>query len=206
MRDYFQRLAPQWDSLHPPEAQAEAIALGLGYLQGGWQGKTLVDIGCGTGVLLPQLLKGLGAGRLWAIDFAEQMIAVAQSKCVDARLRFVCADALSWQPEGRIDGVLCYNGFPHFPREKALETFASWLEPGGFFLCWHGASRPHINNIHRQADPTVSLHTVAKAHHICTLAQHFGFCTLASIDNTQHWLVLLQKENTAQTPPQHLSP
>ncbi|MCL2626691.1 MAG: class I SAM-dependent methyltransferase [Cystobacterineae bacterium] len=200
MKDYFEQLAPQWDRLHPPGEHAEAVGWGLGELEkhgGSWEGKTLIDVGCGTGVLLPHLLKGLGEGRLWAVDHAEGMLKQAKARHVDARIHFICEDALSWRfAEGSADGVLCYNSFPHFPQERALRVFASWLRPGGFFLCWHGAGRRHINRIHREAGPAVAADKLTSAQSLVALAVQAGFVTLSAIDDRLRWLVLLQKRGS----------
>jgi SAM-dependent methyltransferase len=197
MKEYFEELALQWDLLHPPEEQGEAIGLGLGYLKqrwGPWEGKALVDMGCGTGVLLPHLLAGLGGGRLWAVDHAEGMVAVAKAKHADARLHFICEDALRWGlPQGDMDGVLCYNAFPHFPREEALQKVASWLRPGGFFLIWHGHGRKHINRIHREAGAAVAKDRLAPAKEVAALAAQHGFFEVAMLDDGQRWLLLLKK-------------
>ncbi|MCL2179425.1 MAG: class I SAM-dependent methyltransferase [Cystobacterineae bacterium] len=197
MKDYFEQLASQWDILHPAVEQARPIGWGLGEMEkhfGPWGGKTLVDVGCGTGIMVPHILGPLGEGKLWAVDYAEGMLAVARAKHMDARVAFICEDALSWGfPEGSADGVLCYNSFPHFPKERALEAFARWLKPGGFFLCWHGASRKHINRIHQAAGPAVANDKLSPAQSLATLAAQFGFSTVVAMEDTLRWLVLLRR-------------
>jgi len=197
MKAFFEMRAATWDALHPPAQQAQAIAWGLGCAQqhfGPLKGKTLVDLGCGTGVLLPHLLAALGEGLLWAVDCAQAMVEAAKAKHVDARLRFVCADALRWAaPQGEADGVLCYNSFPHFPREETLRAVASWLRPGGFFLIWHNFGREKINSIHREAGGAVAKHRLMPAQALAALAEPCGFEAHSQTDDGQHWLVLLGK-------------
>jgi len=203
MREFFEKRAETWDIQNPPAQHAKAIGWGLGYLREGWgplKGKTLVDLGCGTGVLLPHVLRELGEGKLWAVDFAQAMVEAAKAKYADMRLHFVCEDALLWPlPEGSLDGVLCYNSFPHFPKKKALSKVASWLKPEGFFLIWHGHGRKHINSIHREAGGAVARDSLIPAPTLVALARQAGFKEVAWVDEWQRWLVLLKKpQNPAE--------
>ena len=196
MKAFFEARAAQWDVLNPPAQHTQPVAWGLACAQqhfGPLGGKTLVDLGCGTGVLVPHLLPVLEEGQLWAVDFAEAMVAAASAKHADARLRFVCEDALRWTPPGEVDGVLCYNSFPHFPKEEALRKVASWLRPGGFFLLWHGFGRRHINSIHREAGGAVAKDRLLPAASLALLAKSCGFEEVEWVDDGQRWLLLLKR-------------
>jgi len=196
-KEFFEVRASTWDTLHPPAPQAQAIGWGLECVHQHWGallGKTLVDMGCGTGVLVPHLLEALGEGKLWAVDCAQAMVAQAKAKHADARLQLVCEDALCWAvPPGGVDGVLCYNSFPHFPQEETLKTVAFWLRSGGFFLIWHNFGRKHINSIHREAGGAVAKDRLMPSTALAALALRQGFEVLSQTDDGQRWLVLLKK-------------
>jgi len=198
MKAFFEERAATWDFLHPPAQQAQAILWGLECAQqhfGPLGGKTLVDMGCGTGVLVPHILQVLAEGKLWAVDCTQAMVEVAKAKHKDARLHFVCEDALGWAPPpGEVDGVLCYNSFPHFPQEEALKAVATWLRPGGFFLLWHSFGRQCINSIHREAGGPVAKHRLAPAQALAALAETCGFEARSQTDDGQRWLLLLKKK------------
>lgn len=97
-------------------------------------GATIVDVGCGTGVVLGPLLRRLdSAGRVLAIDFAAAMVDISRSRRPDPRVTWLCAEALDADvPAASIDVLLCFDTLPHFANlERALATFAYWLAPGG---------------------------------------------------------------------------
>jgi len=93
-REYFDRRAPTWD--RNPGVSPEHIAYLNGVIQQlrPRQGDTVLDIGCGTGVLLPLLIPKVGrAGRIIAIDLSSKMLYLARQNVQGARVHFAHADA-----------------------------------------------------------------------------------------------------------------
>lgn len=75
-RGYFNARAATWDGHITDETRARlrAIVAGLGIAPG----STVLDVGTGTGVLLPFLAEAVGPeGRVVAVDFAPAMLARA---------------------------------------------------------------------------------------------------------------------------------
>ena len=57
-------------------------------------GMTVLDLGCGTGVTSQLALENLGAqGHLFALDFSEAMLAVAQAQLPAEKVTLIHADA-----------------------------------------------------------------------------------------------------------------
>ncbi|MEW8958172.1 MAG: ubiquinone biosynthesis protein UbiE, partial [Moorella sp. (in: firmicutes)] len=72
-REYFNSKADIWDNLCAPEEKAklETIIRGLNIAPG----STVLDVGCGTGILIPYLLAAVGpAGRIVALYLDEAML------------------------------------------------------------------------------------------------------------------------------------
>jgi 2-polyprenyl-3-methyl-5-hydroxy-6-metoxy-1,4-benzoquinol methylase len=69
-------------------------------------GGSLLDVGCGEGVL-QRRLRALGYARYLGIDSSEEAIARAQTER-DARTEFRCADAETYMPQDRFD-VIVFN-------------------------------------------------------------------------------------------------
>lgn len=156
-REYFNSKADIWDSLCAPEEKAklETIIRGLNIAPG----STVLDVGCGTGILIPYLLAAVGpAGRIVALDIAEAMLERAQSKGFPANVEFICADVVSIPyPDATFDEVICNSAFPHFPHKlKALKEMARVLKPGGRVIICHTAARETINNLHRSLGGVVA--------------------------------------------------
>lgn len=111
--------------------------------------KTAVDLGCGTGPLLPYLLGRFG--RVYALDFAEAMLGRARDRLGPDRAGTVTflrramheLDDLA----GRIDVAIAINSLimPDVRLiDQTLRSIRSSLRPGGMFL----GIVPSIDAIH----------------------------------------------------------
>lgn len=98
------------------------------------QGKKVVDVGCGGGILTEGLAK-VGADAL-GIDLSEELIDVADlhglESGVSASYRKVSAEALAEeQPEG-FDHVTCMEMLEHVPDPASIiRSCATLVKPGG---------------------------------------------------------------------------
>lgn len=175
-RAHFDALAPRWESFRPSAAAAGVVARGLD-LVGPLDGAAVVDVGCGTGVVLGPLLQRLGpTGRVLAIDFAQAMLDIARSRHPDPRASWLCADALeAGVPAGSVDVLLCFDTLPHFPDPtRAISTFARWLAPGGRLLVWHDIGRERLAVIHGQAGPPLDGDLLPPVEELSLLATSAG--------------------------------
>jgi len=175
-RAHFEALAPRWESFRPSHAAEEAVARGLDLVEP-LASAAVVDVGCGTGVVLGPLLHRLGpTGRVLAIDFAQAMVDIARARHADPRLRWLCADALAADVSaGSIDVLLCFDTAPHFPDlQQALATFARWLAPGGRLLIWHDIGRERLALVHGKAGPPLDCDLLPPVGELAQLAISAG--------------------------------
>ncbi len=114
-------------------------------------GDTILDAGCGTGVLVPFLLERIGVkGILYELDFAEEMIVVNRRLHKEGNIRFVVSD-LENAPlaDAACDVAICFSCLPHFQdKAQALTTLARILKPGGTLVISHFDSSEGINHHH----------------------------------------------------------
>ena len=114
-------------------------------------GETVLDLGCGSGVLVPYVLERIGPeGRLLEVDYAEQMIAVNRRLHADPRVSFSTASVDTLKPPAaHYDAVLCFACFPHFERKaETLAMIHHTLKPGGILAIVHFKSSQEMNEHH----------------------------------------------------------
>src|SRR5262245_50885092 len=115
------------------QAVLDAVAAGPGV--------SLLDIACGPG-----WLSAAAAQRgavVSALDFADNMVVLARSRCPEADVRNADAESLPFE-SGRFDAVVCSFGILHLPNpETAVAEAHRVLRPGGryAFTCWMPPAR-----------------------------------------------------------------
>jgi len=152
-------------------------------------GTTVLDIGTGTGVFVPYLVKKMGQeGQLVAFDIAEKMLQVARAKGIPGKITYVQAD-VNFIPlvDEHFDAVVCYSSFPHFENKaKALYEIKRVLKKGGRLFVCHTASRDNINAIHSQI-PGFASHILPNRGEMKRLLLESGFIEVEVYDTTQSY-------------------
>ena len=148
-REFFNSLAQSWDTTrsHNPDRLTALVAR-----TGIQPGETVLDVGCGTGVLLPDLLQAVGpSGLVVGVDVADNMVQIAAQKHEQfSNVALVRADIMEYGPKRTFDHVTCLNFFPHIQDRPAFlqMALARWLAPGGWLHVFHDLSRAQVNAIH----------------------------------------------------------
>ena len=137
MQDFFDQRAENWDNhVHNDHDRIAAILR----LTGLKKGQRVLDIGCGTGVLVPHILPYEPADYQ-AIDVSEKMIALARQKAADKPVLFHCGDILDFSAAG-FDWVIVFNAYPHLLEpEKLAAKLHQLLADGGRMVIAHDHSR-----------------------------------------------------------------
>ena len=82
-------------------------------------GSRVLDIACGTGVLIGDYLRR-NVESVTAVDISPEMIRIAREKFPQENVRFVCGDAETAPLGEGFDSIVIYNAFPHFPDPERL--------------------------------------------------------------------------------------
>jgi len=88
-----------------------------------WQGRCVLDLATGTGVLAQRLAKHVGpTGKLIGADINGEMLMLARQRCADASppVEFIESPAEPLNLPGEsVDVVVCQQGFQFFPDRPA---------------------------------------------------------------------------------------
>ena len=192
-RAYFNEKAATWDETVAEKdmTKLERIAERLDIEPA----SVVLDIGTGTGVFVPYLLNRIGKhGRLFALDFAEEMLKRARAKGFDGSIDYLCADVTNIPIGDEIfDAIVCYSSFPHF--QDKLGAFAEMnrvIKTGGKLFICHTSSRATINGIHREI-PIVQNDVIPNEDKMQTMLSAAGFTEIKIHDNSQSYLASAKK-------------
>lgn len=151
--DFFNGLAAGWDAeLIRSDEKINLILDNAGVAEG----CRVLDVACGTGVLIPDYLQR-NVASVTAIDIAPEMIRIAAGKCRAEKITFICGDVESADVGNDFDAIVVYNAFPHFPDpERLIRHLSGLLKKGGILTVAHGAGRETIDAHHRGSASKVS--------------------------------------------------
>ena len=149
---FFDCLAPQWDA---DMIRDDAIIATILDNAGVTEGKHILDVACGTGVLFGDYL-ARNVGSVTAIDISSEMVKIAREKFPEVTV--LCGDVETADFGKKFDAIVVYNAFPHFPDpENLIRTLSGLLNPGGTLTVAHGMSRAAIDQHHSGSASKVSM-------------------------------------------------
>ena len=120
------------------------------------RGVDVLDVACGTGVLIPDYLQR-GVASVTAVDISSEMIKIASEKFSQENVQLICGDVEALAFDRRFDCIVVYNAFPHFPHgERLIEKLTALLKSGGMLTIAHGMSKAEIDSRHQGAASKVS--------------------------------------------------
>lgn len=189
---FFDSVAHKWDNItyHDPNKidfiVRKAVKTGI---------RTVLDLGCGTGVLLPIIQHYLtGHGEITALDISQKMIDIAKDKNGTRNIKYVCKDYYDFIGGQPFDLIIAYSCFPHFT-DNELFFIKSYnlLKNYGTLVIAHSESRDIINLRHDEMKKKVKSTILKPANEITEQAEKYGFKGEEFIDNQEYYLVTMKK-------------
>ncbi|NLE28698.1 MAG: ubiquinone/menaquinone biosynthesis methyltransferase [Phycisphaerae bacterium] len=94
----------------------------------------ILDLACGTGDMMRELLDVFPQAHIQGVDFSEKMIEVGGKKLSDASFSFCCADAMALPMRAEyFDAVTCVFGLRNFQSlSQSFDEMFRVLKPGGY--------------------------------------------------------------------------
>jgi demethylmenaquinone methyltransferase/2-methoxy-6-polyprenyl-1,4-benzoquinol methylase len=188
--DFFNTCADNWDKIRNTNPQVLEKLMELAQLPAG---ANVLDVGSGTGVLLPYLHAAVGAqGKITAVDFSEKMLAKAQEKFAAlGNIEFCVGDVLELAlPASTYDAVICLNFFPHLHtrKEEFIGKMQGALKTGGCLIIMHDISRAKVNSIHRDSE-VVTEHRLPEATVVGEMLNSCGYQNIHAYENDVMYFV-----------------
>jgi len=195
-KDYFDNVADTWDD----RFQTPKLLSFLEKLVPQFDLKTgqhVLDVGTGTGVLIPHLTKAVGSsGSVTAIDFSEKMI--QKCKTTYSRVKHVTVkvgniEDAAFTPES-FDAAICFGVFPHLEnKEKALQNINRILKPAGKMVIAHALSSEELKAHHQNVSKHVAHATIPKKTEMIQLLKQTGFIEITLRDEPGCYLCVALK-------------
>lgn len=152
--DFFDDLAPQWDE---DMVRNDSVINEILDYADITQGKRVLDVACGTGVLFPYYMER-NVKKITGVDISKKMIEIAKTKFKDSDIELINSDIEEVSLINKYDCCMVYNAFPHFfDRKKLLECLAEKIIAGGRLTIAHGMSREKVNRHHSGSASKVSM-------------------------------------------------
>ena len=194
LQEYFDQLAPTWDK---ELTQERLKCLGNIVKELGIKpGYYMLDIGSGTGVLLPFLVAELGdEGKIIALDFSAEMLSQAKAKTFQPIVGFAQADVLAIPlADNSVDLAMCNSAFPHFDdKTGALKEIARVLRNNGRLVICHTMSRTMINQLHQSIGGAVANDLLPDEFQLKGLIKQAGLKITHFEDGPERYLVIAEK-------------
>lgn len=190
-KEFFNRYASEWDEITSHDPEKLKLIVKLLSLKAG---QNVLDVGSGTGVMIPFLSHYLkNTGKIVAVDFSEKMMEIARSKYSGKKygnVEFIVQDINDMNMNHQYDVILCYSCFPHFNDKVAtIKHLAKGLSLGGKLMIAHSESRKSINDIHKDTMEVNNdlLPTMSKIEHMLKIS---GLETIKKIDNNEMFIII----------------
>ena len=180
----FNRAAEDWDKEYDnPKLQSflERFVPSFGLSAG----NRVLDVGTGTGILIPFVHQAVGSkGHITAVDYAQNMVDICKAKHAhlpNVSVMVANAESLHF-PDASFDAITCFGVFPHLENKKAaLKQFHRVLKPKGRLVIAHALSSSEVKK-HHQNTPAIANDVLPTETEMKKLLRQAGFTGIQIID------------------------
>ena len=194
LREYFDQLAPTWDERFSENSLRclRDIVAELGVRPG----HCVLDIGTGTGVLLPFLIAEMHeTGRIIALDISAEMLAQAKRRAPYLTVNLTQANAMAIPlVDHSVDLAVCNSTLPHFEdKASALKEIARTLKKRGRLVICHTMSRAMVNRLHEELGGVVAGDRLPDEYGLREQVVDVGLTITHFEDRDERYLVIAEK-------------
>ncbi len=190
---FFDSIAKDWDNIiEVNELKINTLLSKLNIKDN----QSILDVGTGTGVLIPFLKKLNKTGFIKGVDISTQMLDIAKEKFKDNKnLSFEILDVENDKINEKFDKIILYSMFPHL-QNKTL-TIKSLVEnnlkENGQLMIAHSNSREFLNNMHKEKDETVKNDRLICVKKQKLLFEDVGLNVSEAFENDEIYYLIIDK-------------
>jgi ubiquinone/menaquinone biosynthesis C-methylase UbiE len=159
------------------------------------KGDTVLDLGCGTGHLLPVLDELVGSiGKICALDLSFQMLTHIPKSIYSSVFRIHgAAEALPLR-DLSLDAVIGMGIYPHFTSpEAALTEIKRVLKLSGRLVILHTIGRKELNALHQQVGGVIATDILPEGSEVAKILESTGFWVEEVADSKDYFRVLARR-------------
>jgi len=178
---FFDDIAHEWEIEHQKPQEKNRLRQLVKYFPLK-KGDNVLDLGCGTGRLVPWVRAAIGdKGVLVESDFSREMLKIGKANHSQRNICFIQSSAQSLAVKGRIfDVIICFALFPHISDKlNALCEFRRVLKPRKPLVIAHPMSREELNAFHSQVKGPVTQDFLPEDEEMIRLFAEAGFSGLS---------------------------
>lgn len=191
--EFFNKIAKEWDSII--EVNEEKINLLLSKLDIK-SNERILDVGTGTGVIIPFIKVLNKGGYIKGVDISTGMLNIAKEKYKNLEnIEFEIKDVEEEEIYEKYDKIILYSMFPHLENKtKTVKTLINKnLNKNGKLIIAHSNSREFLNNMHKEKDKSVSKARLIPVNNQRKIFEKNGLKVLEAFENDQIYYLVLVK-------------
>lgn len=192
--EFFNQIAKEWDSII--EVNEEKINTLLSKLNITDNSKVL-DIGTGTGVLIPFLKSSNSNGYIKGVDISSEMLNIARKKFGNIeKVSFELVDVEQDVINETYDSIVLYSMFPHLKdKTNTIKKLVEKnLKKNGQLIIAHSNSREFLNNMHKEKNKCVSEDRLIPVIDQKCLFEKAGLKVVDSFENNEIYYLVIKKD------------
>lgn len=151
---FFENYAGTWDQDRKENPEILSFLIKMAGISAG---DTVLDVGSGTGILLPYLHQAVtDTGRIEELDYSHRMLEQARLKFASLPgVMYTEKNILKYKlPQNTYDVIVCLNFYPHIAQYKEvfIKKMTAALKQDGSLIIMHDMPRSRVNSMHDQGE------------------------------------------------------
>lgn len=193
-KDFFNEKASVWDEITIHDLNKVQYITDLLNIH---SDDRILDVGTGTGVMIPFYEKYLTTGTVVAVDYSEKMIEAARQKYPEKthpKISFKVSDVYELKYSDEFDLVVCYSCFPHFVDQPlAIQILTKALKKGGRLAIAHSNSAEKINGVHISAGKEIKNDFLPSMPRLKEMMAESGLQVIFERDDKDYFICIAKK-------------